>query len=43
MYVVFAEEVETSADTQSRLVPSLEQAFARIIDRCGLSYAFEPS
>ena len=41
MYVVFAKELENVADVQSHIVQSLEQAFAQIACRCGLSYAFE--
>ena len=41
MYVVFAEELESAADAKSHVVQSLEQAFAKIACRCGLSYAFE--
>ncbi len=41
MYVVFAEEIEDAADAQSHTVSTLEQAFAQISCRCGLSYAFE--
>ena len=41
MYVVFAEELEDAADARSHTVATLEQAFAQIACRCGLSYAFE--
>jgi len=41
MYVVFAEELEDAADAKSHIVPTLEQAFAQIACRCGLSYHFE--
>lgn len=44
MYVVFAEELEDAADAadaQRHTVPTLEQAFAQIAFRCGLSYHFE--
>lgn len=41
MYVVFAEELEAGADAKGHIVQSLEQAFAQIACRCGLSYAFE--
>ena len=41
MYVVFAEEIEDAANSQKQAVPTLEQAFAQIACRCGLSYAFE--
>ena len=41
MYVVFAEELEDAADVQKHTVPTLEQAFAQIACRCGLSYHFE--
>ena len=41
MYVVFAEELKDAAEVQSHTVPTLEQAFAQIACRCGLSYAFE--
>lgn len=40
-YVVFVEELEDVADVRSHTVPSLEQAFAQIIDRCGLTHHFE--
>ena len=40
-YVVFVEELEGAADVRGHTVPSLEQAFARIIDRCGLTHHFE--
>lgn len=40
-YVVFAEELEDVADVRGHTVPTLEQAFSRIIDRCGLSHHFE--
>ncbi len=39
-YIVFAEELEDVADLRSHTVPSLEQAFARIIERCGLRHHF---
>jgi hypothetical protein len=38
---VFAEELEAAADATGHVVQSLEQAFAQIACRCGLSYAFE--
>ena len=41
MYVVFAEELEGATDAQGHIVQSLEQAFAQIACRCGLSYHFE--
>lgn len=41
MHVVFVEELEATADAKSHIVQSLEQAFAQIACRCGLSYAFE--
>ena len=41
MYVVFAEELEAAVDAKGHIVQSLEQAFAQIACRCGLSYAFE--
>jgi hypothetical protein len=40
-YVVFAETVRHPADVSSRLVETLEQAFAQIVCRCGLAYQFE--
>jgi len=40
MYVVFAEELEGVADLKAHTVGSLEQAFAQIIARCGLTYCF---
>lgn len=40
-YIVFAEEHEDVADVRGHTVPTLEQAFARIIDRCGLTHHFE--
>jgi len=40
MYVVFAEELENTADVKSHLVQSLEQAFAQITCRCGYNYHF---
>lgn len=40
-YVVFAEELEDVADVRGHTVSTLEQAFARIIDRCGLTHRFE--
>ena len=42
MYVVFAEELEDMARVGANTVPTLEQAFARIACRCGLSYRFVP-
>jgi hypothetical protein len=42
MYVVFAEELEGVADLKAHTVGSLEQAFAQIIARCGLTYCFMP-
>ena len=41
MYVVFAEELENTADTKGHLVQTIEQAFAQIACRCGYSYHFE--
>jgi hypothetical protein len=41
VYVVFAEEIENTADAKGHVVQSLEQAFAQIACRCGLSYHFE--
>ena len=41
MYYVFAEELENAADATGHMVPTLEQAFAQIACRCGLSYHFE--
>jgi len=41
MYVVFAEEIEDVACAGAdAVVPTLEQAFAKIACRCGLSYRF---
>jgi len=40
-YVVFAEELEDVADVRGHTVPTLEQAFARIIERCSLTHHFE--
>jgi hypothetical protein len=42
MYVVFAEELDDLADVKTHTVLTLEDAFARIVCRCGLSYRFEP-
>jgi hypothetical protein len=42
MYVVFTEELDDFADVKAHTVASLEQAFAQIVCRCGLSYRFEP-
>ena len=42
MYVVFAEELEDTADLLPHTVQTLEQAFARIACRCGYNYHFEP-
>ena len=42
MYVVFAEELENATDAKGDVVQTLEQAFARICCRCGLSYRFVP-
>lgn len=42
MYVVFAEELDDLADVKAHTVLTLEDAFARIVFRCGLSYRFEP-
>lgn len=41
MYVVFAEELEGVPATRDNIVQSLEVAFARIVCRAGLAYAFE--
>jgi hypothetical protein len=41
VYIVFAEELENTFDIKSHTVQSLEQAFAQIACRCGLSYGFE--
>jgi hypothetical protein len=41
MYVVFTEELESTADVQSHTVSTLEQAFAQIVCRCGYAYHFE--
>lgn len=41
MYVVFAEELNDAPDPRGHIVQSLEQAFAQIACRCGLSYHFE--
>ena len=44
MYVVFAEELETSGTPNPRnSAQTLEEAFARICCHCGLSYRFEPA
>jgi hypothetical protein len=40
MYVVFAEEREGLARIGTNTVTTLEEAFARIACRCGLSYRF---
>jgi hypothetical protein len=40
-YVVFVEELEDVADMPAHTVETLEQAFARIVCRCGLAYQFE--
>ena len=42
MYVVFTEEMDDLADVKAHTVLTLEEAFARIVCRCGLSYRFEP-
>jgi hypothetical protein len=42
MYVVFAEELEDVARVGANIVPTLEEAFARIACRCGFSYRFVP-
>ena len=42
MYVVFAEELEGAADAKTHIVQTLDQAFAQIACRCGLSYRFLP-
>lgn len=42
MYVVFAEELNDLAAVKAHTVPTLEEAFARIVCHCGLSYRFEP-
>lgn len=42
MYVVFAEELEDMANVGAHTVRTLEQAFAQIVFRCGLSYRFTP-
>jgi hypothetical protein len=43
MYVVFAEELHEGVSVGANTVQSLEQAFARIVCRCGLSYRFVPA
>lgn len=40
-YVVFAEELEDVAEVRDHIVASLEAAFARITERCGLIHHFE--
>lgn len=40
MYVVFAEELDNDAQVGANTVRTLEQAFAQIVFRCGLSYRF---
>lgn len=40
-YIVFAEELEDVADVRGHTVPTLEQAFAQIVGRCGLTHHFE--
>jgi hypothetical protein len=42
MYVVLAEELEDVARVGANTVTTLEQVFARIAYRCGLSYRFVP-
>jgi len=43
MYVVFAEESDfSSKPAGENIVPTLDQAFARICCHCGLSYRFVP-
>jgi hypothetical protein len=42
MYVVFAEELEGAPRAGSNTVATLEQAFAQIACRCGLSYRIVP-
>lgn len=43
MYVVFAEELDASPPGPNSHVQTLEEAFARICCRAGLSYRFEPA
>lgn len=42
MYVVFAEELDNAPATSAHMAATLDQAFARICCRCGLSYRFVP-
>jgi hypothetical protein len=41
MYVVFSEEADESTGTALHTARTMEQAFAQIAFRCGLSYRFE--
>jgi hypothetical protein len=41
MYVVFVEELDEAKDVALHTARTLEQAFAQIACRCGLSYRFE--
>lgn len=43
MYVVFAEELDRTPPGPGHHAATLEEAFARICCRCGLSYRFEPA
>jgi hypothetical protein len=40
MYVVFAEELEDTADAKGHIIETLEQAFAQIVCCCGYAYHF---
>ena len=42
MYVVFAEELERTPPGPGNTARTLDEAFARIFCRCGLSYRFVP-
>ena len=42
MYVVFAEELESGPPNPRNSARTLDEAFARICCRCGLSYEFFP-
>ena len=43
MYVVFAEELDQTPPGPGNSARTLEEAFARICCRCGLSYRFVPA
>lgn len=43
MYVVFAEELDQSPPGPGNIARTLDEAFARICCRCGLSYRFNPA